>query len=122
MADAHRVKGDPAAAIAEASRSLSMLERTGYGSGQARARLVHAQALLDVDDASAAEPEARFAFQYYRRERIYPHLWREALDTWQRRHAGSVLPDGTGYEDLLAEIPHLDQIGQTPLGSDTTDE
>lgn len=108
IAEAHLTLGELDEAVHAATNSYAKLVEVGYGSGQARARLVRAEALLLLGEASRAEDDANAAFNYYRNERIYPHLWLSALKALARaRDWTEECPEFSAKRD---EIPYLTQL------------
>lgn len=109
MAEAYLTLGELEEAVRAATDSYAELVAVGYGSGQARARLVRAEALLHLGEVTRAEEDANAALSYYRNERIYPHLWLSALKAMARARGWT--EENPEFGAMRNEIPYLDQLG-----------
>jgi tetratricopeptide (TPR) repeat protein len=112
QAEAHQLMGEYDRAVQAARQSLHMLTEARYASGIARAHLASADALVALGQFEEALADCREAYDYYARERIYPHHWGRTL-TLLRNILDTV--GKTTDADSLIHIAELPNVAEFPL-------
>lgn len=98
--------------------SLRMLTESNYGSGIARAHLAAAKALLELGRFNDALEHASSAYEYYKRERIYPEHWADALALLRQIYAKTERTEELTDLITVAELPNIGEYPQFALGKD----